>query len=147
MLLPSSASPRGAGGGREGRQGLGSSPLWACRQGQASGLERENTGHHQHPRSQQNSNQLCLQTFNKMSTSLRGFHQIPPTSGKVITCLKTTLDTNCSNIFVVVVVESLNCVQLFVTPWTVACQASLSMEFFRQEYWSELSFPFFRGSS
>ena len=22
-------------------------------------------------------------------------------------------------------------------PWTVACQAPLSMEFFRQEYWSE----------
>ena len=29
-------------------------------------------------------------------------------------------------------------VQLFVTPWTVACQAPLSMEFFRQEYWSGL---------
>ena len=27
------------------------------------------------------------------------------------------------------------CVQLFVTPWTVACQAPLSMEFSRQEYW------------
>ena len=30
-------------------------------------------------------------------------------------------------------------VQLFVTPWTVACQAPLSMGFPRQEYW--LSFP------
>ena len=29
-------------------------------------------------------------------------------------------------------------VQLFVTPWTVACQAPLSMEFSRQEYWSGL---------
>ena len=29
-------------------------------------------------------------------------------------------------------------VQLFVTPWTVAYQAPLSMEFSRQEYWSEL---------
>ena len=28
-----------------------------------------------------------------------------------------------------------------VTPWTVACQALLSMEFPRQEYWSGLSFP------
>ena len=28
-----------------------------------------------------------------------------------------------------------------VTPWTVACQAPLSMEFSRQEYWSELPFP------
>ena len=26
-------------------------------------------------------------------------------------------------------------------PWTVACQAPLSMEFSRQEYWSELPFP------
>ena len=28
-----------------------------------------------------------------------------------------------------------------VTPWTVACQAPLSMEFSRQEYWSESPFP------
>ena len=32
-------------------------------------------------------------------------------------------------------------VQLFATPWIVACQASLSMGFFRQEYWSGLPFP------
>ena len=32
-------------------------------------------------------------------------------------------------------------VQLFATPWTVACQAPLSMEFSRQEYWSGLPFP------
>ena len=31
-------------------------------------------------------------------------------------------------------------VRLFVTPWTVARQASLSMEFSRQEYWGELPF-------
>ena len=29
----------------------------------------------------------------------------------------------------------------FVTPWTVAHQAPLSMRFPRQEYWSELPFP------
>ena len=28
-----------------------------------------------------------------------------------------------------------------VTPWTVACQASLSVGFFRQEDWSGLPFP------
>ena len=35
------------------------------------------------------------------------------------------------------------CVQLFATVWTVACQASLSMGFSRQEYWNGLlcSFP------
>ena len=32
------------------------------------------------------------------------------------------------------------CVQLFATPWTVACQASLSMKFSRQEYWNGLPF-------
>ena len=32
-------------------------------------------------------------------------------------------------------------------PWTVACQAALSMEFFRQEYWSGYSSLFSRGSS
>ena len=37
--------------------------------------------------------------------------------------------------------QSLSCVQLFVTPWTVACQAPLSMGFSSQEYWSGLSFP------
>ena len=41
----------------------------------------------------------------------------------------------------VVVVQSLNCVQLFATPWTVAHQASLSVGFFRQEYRSGLLFP------
>ena len=35
---------------------------------------------------------------------------------------------------------SLSHVQLFVTPWTVAHQAPLSMEFSRQEYWSGLPF-------
>ena len=34
-----------------------------------------------------------------------------------------------------------SCVQLFVTLWTVALQAPLSMEFSRQEYWSGLPFP------
>ena len=35
-------------------------------------------------------------------------------------------------------------VRLFATPWTLACQAPLSMEFFRQEYWSGLPVPFSR---
>ena len=30
---------------------------------------------------------------------------------------------------------------LTVTPWTIACQAPLSMEFSRQEHWSGLPFP------
>ena len=34
-----------------------------------------------------------------------------------------------------------DCVQLFLTPWTVVLQAALSMGFSRQEYWSALPFP------
>ena len=39
----------------------------------------------------------------------------------------------------IVSAPSLSHVQLFATPWTIAHQA-LSMEFPRQEYWSELQF-------
>ena len=35
----------------------------------------------------------------------------------------------------------LSCVWPFATPWAAACQAPLSMEFSRQEYWSGLPFP------
>ena len=37
--------------------------------------------------------------------------------------------------------KSLSWVQLFAIPWTVVYQASLSMGFSRQEYWSGLPFP------
>ena len=36
------------------------------------------------------------------------------------------------------VLSCFSCAQLFVTPWTVAPQAPLSMGFSRQEYWSGL---------
>ena len=38
-------------------------------------------------------------------------------------------------------VNSLSRVQLLATPWTSAHQAPLSMEFFRQEYWSGVPLP------
>ena len=31
-------------------------------------------------------------------------------------------------------------IKLFITPWTIVCQAPLSMEFSREEYWSGLPF-------
>ena len=37
--------------------------------------------------------------------------------------------------------QSLSHVQLFAIPWTVTCQAPLSVEFSRQGYWSGLPFP------
>ena len=39
------------------------------------------------------------------------------------------------------VLSRFSCVQLFVTPWTVAPQAPLSMGFSRQDYCSGLPFP------
>ena len=41
----------------------------------------------------------------------------------------------------VCVLSRFGCVQLFVTPWTVAHQSPLSMWFSRQEYWSALPCP------
>ena len=43
--------------------------------------------------------------------------------------------------FVGVCAHSLSRVRLFVSPWTVARQAPLPMEFSRQVYWSGLPFP------
>ena len=43
--------------------------------------------------------------------------------------------------WLIVVVWSPSRVWLSVTPWTVACQAPLSMRFSRQEYWSSFLFP------
>ena len=37
--------------------------------------------------------------------------------------------------------KSLSCVQLLVTPWTVAYQAPPSIGFSRQEFWGGLPFP------
>ena len=53
----------------------------------------------------------------------RGRPALPSSEGDVCMCAK-----------------SLNCVRLFVTPWTVALQAPLSVGFSRQEYWSGLPF-------
>ena len=46
----------------------------------------------------------------------------------------------CVCVCVCVFVHSLSCVWIFATPWTVAFLTLLSMEFFRQEYWSGLPF-------
>ena len=37
--------------------------------------------------------------------------------------------------------QSLSCIQLLATPWTVAHQSPLSMGFPMQEYWNGLPFP------
>ena len=48
----------------------------------------------------------------------------------------------CLQIYLLIILLShFSHVQLFVTPWTVACQAPRSMGFSRQEYWSGLPCP------
>ena len=47
----------------------------------------------------------------------------------------------CTKVTETLYVQSLSRVLLFATPWTVAHQASQSMEFSKQEYWSELPCP------
>ena len=49
----------------------------------------------------------------------------------------SSLNSHCLVVRLCVVLSR---VWLFATPWTVACQALLSMEFSRQEYWSGLPF-------
>ena len=46
----------------------------------------------------------------------------------------------------VVIVQSLGHVQSFATPWTVACQAPLSMGFSRPRILEWVAFPFSRGT-
>ena len=45
------------------------------------------------------------------------------------------------------VLSCFSSVRLFATLWTIACQAPLSMGFSRQECWSGLPVPSYRGSS
>ena len=59
---------------------------------------------------------------------------------RVCMCVCTCVHM-CVRTFVCICVCTLSRVQLFATPWTVACQAPLSMEFSRQECWRRLPFP------
>ena len=51
------------------------------------------------------------------------------------------LDSIIDSMDMLLLLSRLSHVRLSVTPWTVAHQASLSMEFSRQEYWSGLPLP------
>ena len=69
-------------------------------------------------------------------SKLDSFHLNAPCS--------SSFPTSCSIVpfsFASYMLSRLSCVRLFVTPWTGACQAPLSMGFSRQEYWSALPFP------
>ena len=48
---------------------------------------------------------------------------------------------NCTELNARALLSHFNYIRLFMTPWTVACQAPLSMQSLQQEYWSGLSCP------
>ena len=54
--------------------------------------------------------------------------------------MSSKLPTRGSHVYVPVL-SHFSCVLLFATPWTVACQAPLSMGLSKQEHWSGLPFP------
>ena len=62
------------------------------------------------------------------------------TAGLVV-CVHVFSNTWLRTCIGIVVAELLSRVQLFATPWIVAHQAPLFMEFFSQEYWSGLPCP------
>ena len=82
---------------------------------------------------------MCLRLYSFFTIQIRchSFQDFLCCSHHFMLCSHVTL-------WVYVIVfhaQSLNHVWLFVTPWTVAHQAPLSMEFSRQAYWSGLPFP------
>ena len=78
----------------------------------------------------------CPTLCNPMNCSTPGFHVLHYLPEFV----KVELMSFQSEMAYFVVVQSLVTSNSFATPWTVACQASLSMGFPNQEYWSGLPF-------
>ena len=72
-----------------------------------------------------------MSAFNKLSRLVHLF--FPRSKGLLISWLQSPS--------AVILCWLLSRVRFFVTPWTVAHQAPLSMEFSRQKYWSGLPFP------
>ena len=82
-------------------------------------------------------------TFRAWSLSLKTAREVPHFSINLKLlrkrCYHFKQISRCS--YVCRKVKSLSRVQLFATPWTVALQASPSMGFSKQGYWSGLPFP------
>ena len=81
---------------------------------------------------------LSAEGFMKLSPKSVGFPtKVLPGRGQPISTFNIFSPAFCPPLKV----KSLSRVRLFATPWTVAYQAPLSMEFSRQWYWSGLPFP------
>ena len=74
----------------------------------------------------------------KSQTQLNNFHY---ELSFLVQVMILSIGHSCTISRLCVCVQMLSHVQLFVTSWNIAYQASLSMGFLRQEYWSGLPFP------
>ena len=90
------------------------------------------------------------QSFQQTSKELECCTYIPllsfPHKGNICIYWQTNYSSVLKSIFptipcirVLFMLNCFSCVWLFATLWTVGCQATLSMRFSRQEYWSGLS--------
>ena len=82
------------------------------------------------------SNHLLISWLQSPSTVI-----LETTKRKSVTASTFSLYLPWSDLDALVLCVLVSCVQLFATPWNVAHQVPLSMEFSRQEYWSGLAFP------
>ena len=57
-----------------------------------------------------------------------------------MSCLPYSPESFLPSIVLACMLSRFSVIQFFVTSWTVACQAPLSMGFSKQEYWSRLPF-------
>ena len=80
-----------------------------------------------------------IEENNRMGKTRDLFKKIRDTKGTFHAKMGSIKDRN--NMDLTERVKLLSHVWLFVTPWTVAYKAPLSMEFSRQEYWCGLPFP------
>ena len=74
----------------------------------------------------------------KSQTQLNNFHY---EHSFLVQVMILSIGHSCTISRLCVCVQMLSHVQLFVTSWNIAYQASLSMGFSRREYWSGLPFP------
>jgi len=89
-------------------------------------------------------NGLFVPSTYQAPSGLRVFAQAFPRAGEALPPALVPLRVFWSRLkchSFVLRVQSLSRVQLFVTQWTVARQAPVSMGFLRQEYWSGWPFP------
>ena len=86
-------------------------------------------------------NQVPAQTTITLGGILFGRFTPPPSLGSMQHEDISLWFVPCSKKIISMHAQSLSCVPLFATSWTVAHQAPLSMGFPRQEYWSGLLFP------